>query len=63
MVKLDHFLYSFIYHCPVTGRQNGDEALLSIILAGRGILVKMLIITKPHYIFLSILHSYPFYHW
>ena len=31
--------------------QNGDEALLSIILADQGIFVKMLIILEPHYIF------------
>ena len=28
--------------------QNGDEALSSIILAGQGILVKMLITLEPH---------------
>ena len=32
-------------------RQNGQEGLLSIILAGRGILVKKLIIIEPHHIF------------
>ena len=31
--------------------QNGDEALPSIILASRGLLVKMLIILEPHHIF------------
>ena len=34
-----------------TGMQNGEEALLSIILASRGILVKMFITLKPHGIF------------
>ena len=38
--------------------QNGDEALPSIILAGRGILVKMLIILDLHNIFWSKLHTY-----
>ena len=33
------------------GMQKGDEALLSIIPAGRGQLVKMLIALKPHGIF------------
>ena len=33
--------------------QNGDEALLSIILASQGLLVKMLIILQPHHIFWS----------
>ena len=33
--------------------QNGDEALPSIILAGRGILVKMLITFEPYHIFWS----------
>ena len=36
--------------------QNGDEAVRSIILAGRGLLVKMLIILEPHHIFDQILH-------
>ena len=31
-------------HCPATGVQNGYEASLTIILAGRALLVKMLII-------------------
>ena len=36
------------YHSPATGMQNGDEALFSIILAGRGLIVKMLIALVPH---------------
>ena len=55
MVYLDKILH---YHCPVTGMQNGDEALLSISLAGRGLLETMLIILEPHYIF----RTYTFYH-
>ena len=35
-----NFAYSLFY---VTGRQIGDEGLLSIILASHGLLVKMLI--------------------
>ena len=31
--------------------QNGDEALLSSISAGRGLLVKMVVTLKPHGIF------------
>ena len=31
--------------------QNGGESLPSIILAGRGILVKILIVLEPHGIF------------
>ena len=38
--------------------QNGDKALSSIILAGRGILVKMLITLEPHHIFYAISHAY-----
>ena len=30
-----------------TGKQNGDEGLSSIILAGRGLLVKMLMTLEP----------------
>ena len=30
-------------HCPATDIQNGDEASTSIILAGRALLMKMLI--------------------
>ena len=42
--------------------QNGDEASLSNILAGWGILVKMLIFLEPQHIFYQILHTYTFYH-
>ena len=45
-----NFAYLF-YHCPATGMQNGDAALQSIIFAGQGILVKMLITLEPHHIF------------
>ena len=37
--------------------QNDDEALPSIILAGRGLLVKMLKTLKPDHIFDQILHT------
>ena len=37
----------------------GDEALPSTILAGRGLLVKMLIILEPHH-FDQILHTFTF---
>ena len=35
--------------------QNGDDALPSIILAGQGLLVKMLITLEPHNIFYHFL--------
>ena len=41
MVYFDQILHT--YYCLEAGMQNGDDALSSIILAGRGILVKMLI--------------------
>ena len=40
--------------------QNGDEAMPSINLAGRGLLVKMIITLEPHHIFYQILHTYTF---
>ena len=40
--------------------QNGDEASPSIILAGRSLLVKMLITLEPRGIFSSILYTYVF---
>ena len=40
--------------------QNGDEALPSIILAGRVLLVKMLITLEPHDIFASNFETYVF---
>ena len=43
-------IYLFKY-CPATGMLNGDEGLPSIILAGRGLLLKMLITLEPHGIF------------
>ena len=47
-----HFTYLFIFlHCPVTGLQNGDEALSSLVLAGQDVLVKMRIILESHHIF------------
>ena len=38
--------------------QNGDNVLPSTILAGCGLLVKMLITFEPHGIFGSNLHTY-----
>ena len=40
MVNLDHILHTYLFqHCPATGMQNDDEAPLSIISAGGGLLV------------------------
>ena len=48
---LDQILHSFYYYyCSSIGMQNSDEAL-SIILAGQGISLKMLITLEQHYIF------------
>ena len=49
-----NFAYSLFY---VTGRQFGDEGLPSIILAGHGLLVKMLIILELHIYFDQILDT------
>ena len=49
-----NFPYSLFYF---TGRQIGDEGLPSIILAGHGLLVKMLIILELHIYFDQILHT------
>ena len=43
--------FCILINCPATGMQNGDEALPSIILDGRGPLVKMLITLEQHRIF------------
>ena len=43
----------YFEHCPVTDMKKGDEASPSIILAGRALLVKMLISLGPHGIFCS----------
>ena len=48
------FFFFFFY---VTGRQIGNEGLPSIILAGYGLLVKMLIILELHIYFDQILHT------
>ena len=40
--------------------QNGEEASPSIILAGRALLVKMLITLEPNGIFASIFYTYVF---
>ena len=50
-MHFNHILHSCLFqHGPVTGLQNG--ALLSIILAGRGLLVKI-IITLESYILIK----------
>ena len=49
-----NFAYSLFY---VTGRQFGDEGFPSIILAGHGLSVKMLIILELHIYFDQILHT------
>ena len=52
MVYLVQILYTYVFlHCPATGMKKGDEASPSIILAGRALLVKMLITFEPHGIF------------
>ena len=45
--------YILIYfkYCPATCMQNGDKGWPIIILAGQGLLVKMLITLDPHGIF------------
>ena len=54
MVYVDQILHIYLLkHCQSTDMQNGDAALQSIILAGRGILVKILIT-------LEILRTYTF---
>ena len=54
MVYLVHNLYTYVFkHYPATVMKKGDEASPSIILAGRALLVKMLITLKPHGIFAS----------
>ena len=45
-------LYTHVFlHGPANGMQRSDEASPSIILAGRALLVKMLITLEPHGIF------------
>ena len=59
MVYFDHILYTYLFNCPATGAQNGDEALPIIILAVPGLLVKMLINLEMHHIYFDqILHAY-----
>ena len=41
-------------YCSATGMQNSNQGLLSIILAGRGLLVKMLRSLEPHDICINI---------
>ena len=50
----DSNFYTDIFkHFPSTGMQNSDEASPSIVLAGRPLLVKMLVTLEPHGIFRS----------
>ena len=54
MVYLVQILYTYVFeHCPATRMEKGDQASPSIILAGRALLVKMLITFEPHGIFVS----------
>ena len=49
MVYLVQILYTYMYFIIVhTGMKKGNEASPSIILAGRALLVKMLITLEPH---------------
>ena len=55
------FALNFVYLCiltPATAMQNGDEASPSIILAGRALLVKMLLTLEPVVYSLHILYTY-----
>ena len=54
MVFLAQILHIVLYF---TGRQIGDEGLSSIILAGHGLSVKILIILDLHIYFDHILHT------
>ena len=52
MVVLDQILHSYLLsHFSDTGMHNGVEDSTSIILVGRGLLVKMLITLEPRGIF------------
>ena len=50
---LDKILHTYLLqYCPATGMHIGDNVMLSIILGGQGLLVKMLITLDPRGIFL-----------
>ena len=51
MVYFFQILYYAFKHCPATGTKKCDETSLSIIFAGRALMVKMLITLEPHGIF------------
>ena len=51
------FLAQILHILYFNGRQIGDEGLSSIILAGHGLLVKILIILDLHIYFDQILHT------
>ena len=55
-----NFAHLFILICPAKCMLNDDNGLLSIILAGQSILVKMLISLKPRVYFNQILHTNTF---
>ena len=56
-----HTYYLFILTFSDACMQNGDDTLSSIILAGRGILVKMLIVLNgmSYMYFDKKVHTYP----
>ena len=57
MGYLDQNLHNYLLkQCPANALHNGDEGLPRISFAGRGLLVKMLIIVEPHGIFNHIMH-------
>ena len=57
MVYFVQILYNYVfYHCPTAGMKKGDEASLSIILAGRA----MLITLKPRCALVQILNTFFF---
>ena len=61
MVYLVQSLYTYVFlHCPATGMQNGDEASQTNSLAGRTLLVKMLITLDRMVYFVQILNTYVF---
>ena len=52
MVYLVQIYCTYLFqHCPATGMKKDDKGSSSIILAGRALLVKMLINLEPSYAF------------
>ena len=60
MDRLINSMYFNIF--PTTGMQNGDEASPSNILAGKALLVKMLITLGRMVYFVYIMYAYVFKH-